>query len=453
MDWTFVKTQLCVGNWKLFPAILKTILKNTNARNRPLKFKANAEGVAGLLALKPDAVVLEPTGIHYSWIWAHICQKEGITVFWVGHCEATHYRKENKLPDKNDQADALALASYAILHQGQDDFFLQFEAGEVKELRQYWLQLQSLNRMKSPVVNRIRQQLAHEFPEAALLDTQPGSDGMEPLWCWLANRERSNVRKNNYYDKLRSSSIAETYQVDISTFTRRLSSYLCDLREWEIEVESQMLEILASPQFLPYRQTMDKFGIPPRCQALLISQIFPITKFESLGRFKRRLGMGMNEQSSGDSQQMNTGNGSKLCRCQLYLWIYNAIAPVKSRPQNEIGDKLGDFYDTRKLKFQSNPELWQQNAILKEQEKALREFKRKLQETISLSDDTLKEIDGILNLFILDKITKSASSKKSKAEVKRGFGKLVINQTAAYGCRLLFPELKKAVGLTVTEKD
>jgi hypothetical protein len=30
-------------------------------------------------------------------------------------------------------------------------------------------------------------------------------------------------------------------------------------------------------------------------------------------------------------------------------------------------------------------------------------------------------------------------------EVKKGFGNLVISQTAAYGCRLLFKELKRSV--------
>ncbi|ALF52054.1 hypothetical protein ACX27_02990 [Nostoc piscinale CENA21] len=37
-----------------------------------------------------------------------------------------------------------------------------------------------------------------------------------------------------------------------------------------------------------------------------------------------------------------------------------------------------------------------------------------------------------------------ASGVKDK-EVKKGFGNLIINQTAAYGCRLLFKELKKTV--------
>ncbi|MGD1918782.1 MAG: hypothetical protein ACFCAD_07750 [Pleurocapsa sp.] len=30
-------------------------------------------GIKGLLALQPEAVALEPTGMHYSWLVAHIC--------------------------------------------------------------------------------------------------------------------------------------------------------------------------------------------------------------------------------------------------------------------------------------------------------------------------------------------------------------------------------------------
>ena len=299
-----------------------------------------------LLALKPDAVVLEPTGVHYSWIWAHICSSEGIKVLWVGHAEATYYRKQNKLPDKNDQADALALAAYALLHWGDDEFFLQFEPGKVAQMRHLWLQLQSLNKIQSPTINRARQQLAREFPEAALLPSKPSlSDGMLPLWSWLAGRDRNTKRKSNYYDKLYEKSIAKKYGVDITTFTRRLSNLLCDLRDWEMEILDEILDILNAPEFAPYRQVMGQFGIGVRPQALLISQIYPITKFESLVRFKRRLGMAKDEQSSGDKETMKTGAGSKMCRSQLYLWILDIIAPEHARPKNEIGKKLGEFYD------------------------------------------------------------------------------------------------------------
>jgi len=417
-------------------------------------FKANAEGIAGLLALKPDAVIMEPTGVHYSWIWSHICQVEGIEVLWVGHQEAVHYRKQYKLPDKNDQADALALAAYGLTHWQQQEFFLEFEPGKVAKLRECWLQLQSLNRIRNPVVNRARQQLAREFPEAALKESDPSkTDGMEPLWSWLAGRER-NLKKNNfYYDKLYAKSIAKVYGVEISHFTRRLANHICDLRDWEIELEIQMLEILADPKFAPYRAVMTNFGLGNRPQALLISQIYPISKFESLGRLKRRLGMAKDENSSGDKETMNTGNGSKLCRSQLYMWILDRIAPQKARPKNEIGEKLGSFYDERNAQFQDNPELWKQKTIVLQQERALRDFKENLQKSLLpiMTKEMAPQVEAMLNLTMQTmQISLAASAEKlapgaKSQEVKRGFGKLVISQTAAYGCRLLFKELKKAI--------
>ena len=73
-------------------------------------------GIRGLLALEPDAVALEPTGMHYSWLVAHICQLEKVAVLWVGHQQAVSYRRQNNLPDKNDLADAMAIACYAHIY-------------------------------------------------------------------------------------------------------------------------------------------------------------------------------------------------------------------------------------------------------------------------------------------------------------------------------------------------
>lgn len=421
----------------------------------PLTFKADAKGVAGLLALKPDAVVLEPTGIHYSWIWSHICETEGIKVLWVGHQEAVHYRKQHRLPDKNDQADALALAAYALTHWGDDEFFLQFEAGKVARMRQLWLQLQSINRIQSPIINRIRQQLSREFPEAALKRSEPSkADGLPPLWAWLAQKERG-ARKNSYYSNLYNKSIAKTYGVEISNFTRRLANMLCDLREWEGEIEGEILEILKLPEFEPYRRVFNKFGIGARPQALLISQIYPVTKFESLGRFKRRLGMAKDEESSGDKETMNTGSGSKLCRSQLYLWVLDAIAPAHARPQNEIGQKLGEFYDSRKAQFQDNPELWKKKAVARLQNEALREFKKTLSQSLlpMVNKELAPQLQATIDLTLQTMQLSLASSALvddvapgvKEKEVKKGFGNLVISQTAAYGVRLLFKELKRAI--------
>lgn len=422
-------------------------------KDDPLKLYANHAGVAALLALEPDAVVMEPTGIHYSWIWAHICAKENITVLWVGHQEAVHYRKQHKLPDKNDQADALALSAYALTHWGCDEFFLQFEAGAIAKLRELWLQLQSLNRVQSPIINRARQQLAREFPEAALKRSRRAADGLPPLWAWLALRDRNLKINRCYYDKLYDQSIAKAYGIAISDFTRRLASMLCDLQQWEIEIEREIASILRSPAFADYQRVFVQFGIPPRSQALLLSQIYPMSKFDSLGRFKRRLGLAKDENSSGDKESMNTGSGSKLCRCQLYLWVLDIIAPVHARPDNDIGKKLGEFYDARKSQFQDNPELWKQKAIERLQQDALRELKKQLsqnlmsllpKESAATVTSTLDLSMQAISMSLMAGLSTELKDKANVREVKKGFGNLIISQTAAYGLRLLFKELKKA---------
>lgn len=427
--------------------------KNKRPRdNDPLTFKAEMSGIHGLLELKPDAIILEPTGIHYSWIWAHICSIEGIEVRWVGHAEVKHFRIENKLPDKNDQADAAALALYSFTHWHSEEFFLHFNAGNVARLRDAWLQLQSINRIQSAPINRVRQQLAKEFPEAALSNSRPADDGMVPLWAWLARRERGMKRKIDYYDRLYAKSIAPKYGVDISDFSRTLANLICDLRDWENKITAEILELLNAPEFTPYRKVMTRFGIGDRQQALFISQIFPITKFESLGRFKRRLGMAKDEESSGDKEAYKTG-GSKLCRVQLYLWVLNRIAPEHARPKNDIGQKLGEFYDDRKNQFQNNPELWKQKALAKAQKKAMDELKRSLKESLlpMLPKEQQPQIEAVLNLTLqnmqlsLDQSLAGKASSVKEREIKRGFGNLIIAQTSAYGLRLLFKELKQAI--------
>lgn len=57
--------------------------------------------------------ILEPTGNHYSRVWAQIIESLGIKILWVGHIELRRYRGGKNLPNKSDEADALAMAAYA----------------------------------------------------------------------------------------------------------------------------------------------------------------------------------------------------------------------------------------------------------------------------------------------------------------------------------------------------
>ena len=48
-------------------------------------FKADASGIKGVLDLKPDVAILEPTGTNYSKLWVTILAQSGVEVRLVGH--------------------------------------------------------------------------------------------------------------------------------------------------------------------------------------------------------------------------------------------------------------------------------------------------------------------------------------------------------------------------------
>jgi len=314
------------------------------------EFHFNSDGIAKFLKIRPDAIVLEPTGYHYSEFLNKVCIAERIQVFWVNHRQIRHYREGHRLPNKNDFADSYALACYFLENRDIPEAFLHFYPGNSRRLRELSLQLHSLNRMQSPMINRIRQQLAIEFPEVALIDSAPGVDQVSPLWGWLAEEPISPLANSIYSNKW-NSSIAPKYGEFISPFTRGVAKSLCHLQRLQVELENQLLLLLDSEEFAPYVQVLSQFGLGTRTQSLIISQIYPVDRFPSISQFKRRLGVAGEENSSGDKKVYRTSGGSKICRSQLYLWALTRIAPRKARPNTEIGQKIGTYYDSQREKY------------------------------------------------------------------------------------------------------
>jgi hypothetical protein len=75
------------------------------------KFSANSAGIKQLLELNADVAIMEPTGTNYSKLWGTHLARSGVEVRLVGHRELKNYRAHHlALPDKDDDADALALA-------------------------------------------------------------------------------------------------------------------------------------------------------------------------------------------------------------------------------------------------------------------------------------------------------------------------------------------------------
>ena len=311
------------------------------------------EGVTRFLEHQPTHLILEPTGTNYAWIWAEIATQNAIQVLWVDNVISRNRRKGYGLPDKNDRADALTLAKLGFSNEDNEDVFINYSHRDgLSILRNSVLQLESINKMTTMVTNRIRQQLAREFPEVALADTKEASDGQVPLWAWLARRQRNLKVKSNYHDNKWRESVAYHYGIEISDFTRSLAETLCSLEDEKKRLKSLIKTELIKPDFYPYYVIIRRFGLDDKTIAFLIAMIFPISKFfhkkgmgRARSRFKQRLGLGQIEESSGDKTGSRIG-GSALARKLLNVYISRTAGNQKTwRPTTQQQDAFVDYYE------------------------------------------------------------------------------------------------------------
>ncbi|TAF15817.1 MAG: IS110 family transposase [Oscillatoriales cyanobacterium] len=322
------------------------------------KFDATAAGISGLLALIgdiPTVAVMEPTGVNYSRLWGTQLARAGVEVRLVGHKELRSFREHHLgLPDKDDDADALALAIYGWDYFDVPRRFVQVRSQTVVEIRRLVLRLAHLNRVQSPIINRARQDLAWQFPEAALVRSVRSGERVPLLWGWLCG-QRQSVK----YDLMLEKSIG----LGITDELRRHAARICDLQREEMLLEFQLSKLVSQPQFLPYRKVFARFGFGRRVEALLLSQIYPFENYLgadgkpevkirkgrksgkptkrhlSLRRFMKALGCAPSQESSGDLQKSRVVGGSDLCRKALWQWVFTRIEPSRCRLKNDIGDR------------------------------------------------------------------------------------------------------------------
>ncbi|WKT85474.1 MULTISPECIES: transposase [unclassified Thermosynechococcus] len=336
-------------------------------REKIIDILPNKEGIDTLLNLEPTHAVLEPTGIHYARLWADYLHHAGVKVLWVGHSQLCATRKAYRLPGKNDQADALALACYGLAHLGEPEYFLRFDLwSEAYEIRQYCLEIQHLERRTVPIKNRLRQQLSHEWPEIAEVKTKGA------LWKFLAGRDLPKAARTRY-----SHLAANSVGFGCSEFTRFQADQLCDIEDQIKAIEQKLVALTGKPEFHKYRAVLSQFGFGPRIEGLLLAHIYPFENFlgpnnreiiefvsrdrrrtkrnRSLKSFKLFLGFGLVEDSSGKSEGWVPG-GSQLCRNAIWQHIFTKIEPKGSRPKSAIGQELGRYCDSLKAS-RLNPKL------------------------------------------------------------------------------------------------
>jgi len=334
-----------------------------------LTLPANAEGLRQLLAIAPTVAVMEPTGVNYSRLWGTHLARAGVPVWLVGHTQLHGYRKTHlDLPDKDDDADALALACYWWDYHQDSRRFVQQRDPTIARIRELVLRLAHLARVQSPVINRLRQDLAWQVPEIALCQSKRRADGTYPLWSVLAGDEtRPKIAKT----------IAQTVGTGLQPPAIAAARRLNDIGREEVLYERELAKLMSRPEFTPYRRVFARFGFGQRVQAILLSQIFPFEGFLgpdgraivkvrkgreskkpskkriSERRFRKALGMAPEKKESGDKSQTKLVGGSDLCRKTLWQWVFTCIEVTKSRPRNAIGDRLGQELD--ELKASGHP--------------------------------------------------------------------------------------------------
>jgi transposase len=302
---------------------------------KPLKFKV--QDIEKLLALEFDAAVLEPTGIHYSRIWAEKIRASGRIVRWVGHQEIAAYRKSYKLPDKTDKTDSIAIACYGLERWDKTGYFLSERAELPLKLRELYLRTQFLNSAATPLINRLRQQLSHECPELA--QKAVGRAWLAPvpgMWLAIANEKRSQR-----WEDL----IQQSQGLGISQFSEHLAQGIIHNDRAAIAVEKEIEAILQDAELQRYLEVMEHFRFGRRTSTALLSSIYPIEKFKGhhnpLGAFKACCGMAQIWHESGDYTGWIPG-GSAEVRSALWRWAFGTI------PQNKVNspelEMLRDYY-------------------------------------------------------------------------------------------------------------
>ncbi|MDZ8239710.1 MAG: transposase [Nostoc sp. ChiQUE01a] len=350
-----------------------------------------------LTEIKPDYAILEPTGNHYSRLWASILKKLEIKILWVGHVELRRYRGGKNLPNKSDAADALAMAAYGHdpdhrLETGELNlrYFLMHYPEPIDRLRDLCQQLEHLNRVQSPIVNYARQLLAWQFPEVAHTRSASTKAGfLPPLWAWLAKKLEISPAGKTRIENRYKISIAKDYGIEIDPILELHAEWMCDISLYEQRLEAIITQMLDLPVFKPYMDVFDKFGFGLRVRSRLLTRIYPFESFlgvngkpvieyevrevkkterdrkngettvrrlagdtkrikrnRSRDIFKMRLGMGTVLEQSGDGL-VEKPSGSSLCRISLWQYVLTGVETGRL-PTNDLTKELINYRDSLK---------------------------------------------------------------------------------------------------------
>lgn len=176
-------------------------------------------------SLAPDVIVMEPTGVWDSKIWAEIAHQLDIEVKWIGHQDLHFMRGSYDFHDKDDRTDAFALALTYYNPAFDERRWIKWRCDLSGDIHRTLLDIKGLEATSTPIANQLRQRLKYEFPEIAkrTIGNNRGAGGFTQWIGWLAGIHTYTRIEND-----RSRSIATQLSIEISDHTRSRTQHLVD---------------------------------------------------------------------------------------------------------------------------------------------------------------------------------------------------------------------------------
>ena len=365
---------------------------------------------AKIESFKADKTVAicEPTGMNYARLWMNKLSDWGVEVRMISNSKLPNYRaelmgKEGKSGAKTDDIDAFAIACWYF--DKSETSYLKIRDPLVSQIKSICLRVEHLNRVQNPITNRMRQELAWQCPEVALVKSAKLQDDLPPLlWGWLAGK-----RKSAKYDRV----LATTIGSGIEPQTRWAANQYCEIEEEIFKLRKQLTQLIDNPQFEEYRQIFTKFGFGYQLQGYLLGAIYPIEDFLKDGRpevkirknrqtghesklklserrFMRAVGMGVVPEDSGQKKK-GKQSGSALCRKALWQWCFCRLEVSRNNPplnfvygKGKDAEQMSPAENLRRRKKGGTPvKLARQRVIAR----CIRELFKELCSMIALKED------------------------------------------------------------------
>lgn len=371
------------GKSEVFACVMSSSDRPSNLKQygrsyKPLRLKPTAKDIEALIAINADAYAIEPTG-SYSYLWIEALEQAGKQVLIVSSARVRNFCRYQGLDSKSDRYDAAAIAMFALDNFNSPDAFLNIERLRIREL---YLNLNSTIRSRNPLQNRLGQRLGYECPE--ILGSYENSD--RP---WLKSppatiRAIAGEELTTSYSQQRREKMDNTIGRGISAHTRSLAQQLVQFHHIELELEQAIAAEMSRPEFDGYHRVFDRFEMPPKTRAAILSRIYPFEQFldpathkpireyvygenskrpnaktkrdRSEGAFKLSLGMGKILHQSGSNTSWKAG-GSKYARTALWLYTSTIIVIHRKRSRSNGTDFITAFDKAYKVITGDSPWL------------------------------------------------------------------------------------------------